>query len=99
MTSQFPNNAIAEGLAVILHYTTDVAYMGTMFRNFNGFIQRLFSYFKQLPHLSRNITDTKSVGTVTIKTIKKRSTINRDDITILKDDFITRYSVNYYTIH
>ena len=94
MSGEFSDDAVAMRFAMTLHGAADVSDMLACDGILNAEIEAFLRCFQQLTNFVADFTDTKSIGRVTIKAVKESSTVNGDNVTLLKDGLSIGYSMN-----
>src|SRR5574344_7782 len=94
MTDKFSYHTVTIILAMHLNSISNVTKVTTTDSCLYTLIKRFLRYLQQFLHVLRNLADTKSVTRISVETVKKCSAVNTDDVTILQDTLLTRYSMN-----
>ena len=94
VSGEFPDDAVTMTFAMALHRIADIADVfachGILDTEIKAFLRRL----QQLADIVADLTDTKSIGGVAIKTVEKGATVNSDNVTLLQDGLSVGHPMN-----
>ena len=71
-------------LAIVLHSAADISDMFAGNGSLDAEVERLLSYAQQLSDILGDLAHAESVARVAIESVEKRSTVDRDDVSIVQ---------------
>ena len=94
VSSELANDAILMVFAVILDGGADVTQMVTGLCGLDTEVEGLLRDLQQLRHFLADLAHTERVAGVAVESVKQRTAVNRDDVTLLQHRLLIGHSMN-----
>ena len=98
MTGQLAHDAIAVGLAVVLHSTADIAQMVTGLCTLDTLVEGFLRGAEQLFHFFAHLADTERVAGVAAEAVEQRTAVDGNDVAVVEHCRVVGHTVNNHII-
>ena len=95
---ELADDAVALGFAMALDGVADVSDAMSGYSLFDAFVESLLGGSEQTLGLIADFADHEGIAGVAVVTVEEGSAVNRDDVALLEDVFLARYSVYHHIV-